>query len=150
MYLVFLFYSRAPDKVQTVRCEQESCAGLFIGHLFTNLLYVSNWIGVERVGEIADLIVRIICVRLCIRLIGGQESIATQTLRRALDAQTGNRDKRRSLYSVQVQHRISLAVPEANEFCVVFQGRDKVELAGSVNLRRAFLFDMGWVGHVED
>ncbi len=93
VYLVFLFNSRPPDKVQAVCCEQERCARLVIRNLFKNLLYVSNGIGVEWIREIDNLIVWIVCIGLRIRLISGYESIVTQTLRRALDVQTSFRNR---------------------------------------------------------
>src|SRR6266404_1657414 len=102
MYFVFLFYSRPPDKVQAVWCEQERCARLVIRNLFKNVLYVANGIGVEWIREIDKLIVRIACVRLRTGLLSDHETIASQALRRALDSQTWNRLKCWSLYLVQV------------------------------------------------
>src|SRR5258708_5446713 len=148
MYLVCLFHSRPPDKVQAVWCEQERCARLLIRNLFENLLYVANGIGVEWIREIDDLIVWIACSRL--RSISDYESILTQTLGRALEFQPWNHLEGRDLYFVQIQHCLILTVPEPNQFCVVSEGGDKVERAGGVNLHRSFFFDMGWVGHVKD
>src|SRR5258708_1326941 len=117
MYLVFLFDSRPPDKVQAIGREQESGARLVILNLFANLFYVGKGNGLEWIREIDNLIVWIECVRSHVRLISDYESIVTQTLRRALEAHTLNDVKRRNLYFVQVLHRLSLAVPEANQFC---------------------------------
>src|SRR5258708_11061977 len=148
MYLVFLFHSRPPDKVQAVWREQERCARLVIRNLLKNVLHVAHGIGVEWIREIDDLIVWIACSRL--RSISDYESIVTQTLGRALEFQPWNHLEGRDFYFVQIQHCLILTVSEPNQLCVVSQGGDKVERAGGVNLHRSLFFDMGWVGHVKE
>src|SRR5260370_41060412 len=137
MYLVVFFHSRPPDKVKATCREQESCAGLVIRNLVKNLIHVGNVIGVEWVREIYNLIAWIVCVRLRIWLVSDDESLVTQKLRRTLEDQTLNHGKRRSLHFVQVQHLLSLAMPEPNPVCIVSMGRDRVDVGESVNSRRA-------------
>src|ERR1700757_1210278 len=67
-----------------------------------------------------------------------------------MKVQALNSAQRRSVYFAQVQNRVSLAVPESNEFCVVSKGSDKVERAGSINLGRALLLNMSWICHIKD
>src|SRR5258708_20736497 len=90
------------------------------------------------------------CSRLRSALVRGGEGLVTQGLRRTLKVQPLNHGKRGGFRFGKVQHRPSLAMPEPNQFCIVSKGGDKVERAGSVDARRALLFDMGRVSHIKD
>src|SRR5258708_4824990 len=89
-------------------------------------------------------------LRICQDPTADSESIIAQRHGRALQCEPLRRLKDRSLGLMQIQHRVSLVLPEPDQFCPGSKTGNKIKWSGSVNFYRALTFDMSRVSDIKD